>query len=156
MPWANYPCWEIVCGEKVYSKTKYGETIVHGTCVAYITRNGEKFYEDIRAGDFASTIVEAQSTLQHLRDHLVPFGHRNWREHLLNKKVWWCDQPAVVKEIIGDGTVELVPDKEKIQEFRISNEDRYHAATGGLPVQEEDKEYIRVTYLDRRIGWFRE
>jgi hypothetical protein len=143
------PCWGIQIEDENFSKKKWNETYVRDSVHCHITRNGKKFYE-ISGNSFAYCYTKALHDLFLLREHAIPFHFRNWREELLNRKVYYRDDPAFVSRIVEDqGCVILTPEKGvfSIPEHAVGDKEFSHFY--------EDRDSLKVDYLDPNIWWHR-
>ena len=143
------PCWGIEWHESNYIRCKWTGTSIRESGSATITRNGKKFYE-IHGYKINWAIPTAQHYLMRLQEHPINFHDRNWKNTLLDRKVWYKGKPARVNNIIEDqGCVIIVPDGEKY----FKPEERNKGC--GFAALEESQSEVKVEYLDNDIDWFR-
>jgi hypothetical protein len=116
-----------------------------GTC--QITINGsvvaEFFYRDI---DYA--LLEARQRLAKIVDHPMRLWDQDEREGIIGRKVYWHDQPGIIKYLTKDGGVIIAPD--------------YPDGSGFRPIAymiEDNEDYeerdIKDNLFSHSINWFR-
>lgn len=119
----------------------------------YITRNNRIFYP-VTNGSIEYGLSKAQSVLTSLQDHPLNFADRDWKNDLLNRKIWYNNSPAVVTSIIEDqGCVIIKPDPNFGIPLKPSTwmiEDNGNAMIGYL-----DDDSAKCEYLYEKINWFR-
>lgn len=144
-------CWSIAFEETNYLRK--GEMREGGRCNIY--RNGKKFFE-VGGRDANYALAKAQYRLLQLQEHPINFWSRKWKEELIGRKIWYNNDPCIIRSIIEDqGCIMIEPDRSAIQFFRpspwqIDAEDIIDPFThynGG--------EDIKADYLDPNINWFR-
>lgn len=111
-PWldkcAHRPCWGFRIDEGHYTKHKWGELQINGTCYGAITCNGRDVYE-IRCRDISYAFAKAQSLIVELSEHPFDFV---FPEKMIGRKVWYKDQPAKIGEhiMLDQGCIMLIYD----------------------------------------------
>ena len=151
------PIWGIEYKQKNSYRNKWGETSIqfHGTCT--ITRNGKAFYS-IGARDMEYGLAKAQVLLTEIHEHPIAFHYRNWREEVINREIYYCNQPAIITEIYesleGEICVKIVPDKKHIESLskppwmKEDHEIEYY--------EEAYKDWVKDDILTNNIYWYRE
>lgn len=137
-------CWGIKYEPKNYIRTKWDESECYKCGGAMITRNDEDFY-------FCSGgIDEAKWLIKQLDEHPLDLHFYGFAEKMINRKVWWRSEPAIIANWIGHGQacVILVPDG--IEKFKTPAE---FAREDYCYYQEE---YVKADIFDKHIWWFRE
>ena len=93
----NSPTWEIKQQKFKRCKTKWNETSVRFSCLTKIYRNDVSFF--VFGGDENYAYHKAKATLVEYLEGPVNFHSRFWREELLNKKILYNGQAAIIKRV---------------------------------------------------------
>jgi hypothetical protein len=105
-------CWGILLQSNNYLKTKYDTEMRHNYR-AIITRNDESFYTfGANNSDFALT--KARQLLFTIQEHPIEFNQRYYEKDIINRKIYWREQPAIIKSYCIDGNLRIVPDGIKV------------------------------------------
>lgn len=113
------PKWSIHVEPYCSFKTKWGDESMRSSIIAKIYRNGKCFGAK-HGFTHNDAYIAAYSYLQKLIDHPVNFFSRNWKSELLNRKIYYDNQPAIVSNVWVDESgcnIYVKPDKEKIAGF---------------------------------------
>lgn len=145
-------CWSIGFEETNYFRK--GEMREGGSCTIF--RNGQKFYE-ISAREMEYGLAKARHILIQLQEHPINFWSREWKKDLINRKIWYNADPAIVRSIIEDqGCIIVEPDKKYIPMFRASP----WQVDANDPIDPlnfyNPEEDIKLDYMDSSINWFRD
>lgn len=140
--------WGIICQEQIRIKCKWNETSTRPHVECYITRNDKRFY-DITAGSFEFAMSTAYSTLIKLQEHPIDFIDINWKENLINRKIWWRSVPCIVKSIVNEqGCIIVEREDKKVfeapMEFRDDDDHDEYETT------------VKLDFLDPHIWWWRD
>lgn len=101
--------WGLEYVKKNYLYTKYGETEAVDSSRTVITRNGELFYTIY--GDKSYSIPKALVLIEDVQEHPIPFNEINYEEEIINRKILYKNQPAIITDYIkGQCCVIIVPD----------------------------------------------
>lgn len=115
-----------------------------------VLRNDEIFV-DFVVRDVAYAFAEAQKIITEAQEHPIPFNLRNYQDKIIDRKIYYRDQPAIITSYIdGQACVMIKPDN-KTGIFRNPP----HREDDDINIEEdlmEVKEYIFVDH----IWWFRE
>jgi hypothetical protein len=143
------PHWGIVSEGSHY----FRKSSIRDGNQTYITRNNKRFYT-VSAGSIEYGLSKIQSVLTSLQDHPLNFNDRDWKNDVLNRKIWYNSSPAVVTSIIEDqGCVIIKPDPNFGIPLKPSTwmvEDNGTAMIGYL-----DDDSAKCEYLYEKINWFR-
>ena len=89
-----------------------------------------------------------------LQEHAIDFASRKFKEELVNSRVWYNDQPAIidrVSECSSGISVYIVPDQDEIEKFKFptfgNDEDRVWI--------EDIEDGTRADIMDSSIKWYR-
>lgn len=105
------PRWEVRWKGSNYYKTKWNETRIEHRGRWQIYRNEELFWEG-GARDMEYGLAKAQVELIWLHEGPISFHMRNWRDDVINRKVYYHQQPGIITSIIMGGqlAVMIAPD----------------------------------------------
>lgn len=136
------PQWGLIYQPHTYVRTKYDESEICDSGKWVITRNGVPFY------DSCYSYEDAKLKIAKFNDHPIDFNSYNWRDGIINRKVWWRSEPGIITRFIdGQGCVIIEPDG--IEKFTYPAE----------YVEEDELEYdepdIKTSVFDDHIYWFR-
>ncbi|MED3549982.1 hypothetical protein [Cytobacillus praedii] len=141
------PTWGVTFDKVNYIKSKWDETEVRSNGVCWITRNGKKFYQ-ITGRDMDYALAKAQYYLVKLLEECPLYlSERNWKEQAIGRKIWYQNQPAIIKSVNDENELWIVPEGKPFNappdwEEWMGWEDY---ASG-----------LRVELLSPHIGWFRD
>ena len=141
------PCYSVHYNATNYRKTN--EFRNGASCIIF--RNGKRFFE-VSGRTFEYCSAKTQYILEQLTSHPINFRLRNWKDEMINRKIWWNSEPAIVRSIIeSQGCIMIEPDKKYIQAFR--------PAIWMIPESEPDfepyEDSIKTDYLSNNIYWHR-
>lgn len=140
------PEWGVTFAKVNYVKSKWDETEVRSSGSCWITRNGKKFYQ-ILARDMDYGLAKAQYILSKLLEECPLYlAERNWKEQAIGKKIWFREQPAVIKNINNNNELWIVPD----------GVERFKAPAHWNMDYEDYEEGLYVDLLSPHIYWFRD
>lgn len=129
-----------------------GRSTIDTRVVCWIMRNGERFYE-INAREMSYALATAQHYLVRLIEN-VPVGLslRTWREELLNYKLYYRGEPAIIKRVENGSSIFIIPDGiEKFSKPVHWNDE------GDDELWDEDyANELQIELLDPNIEWFRD
>lgn len=141
------PTWGVIFERNNYIKSKWDETSVECNGNCWITRNGKKFYE-IPARYMDYGLAKAQYYLVKLSEECpLNLSDRNWKEEAIGRKIWYENQPAIIKSITHDNELWIAPDG--IDSFKA-------------PAHWEDMDFsdyedgLLTDLLSPNIYWFRD
>lgn len=141
------PVWGVVCENTSYFR-KGKEVNKGGRCK--ILRNGEVFYEI--SGGLEYGFHQVHRIIDKLMDHPCNFIFRNWKDELMNRKIWFNNCPAIITSIIQDqGCIIIEPDKRYIKYFPPSV---WNVEDDGCSMYDRD-DSVKVEYLSNSIWWWR-
>jgi len=102
VPWidlsAKRPCYEVKITEGNRIKSKWGETLVYGTCSAEIWCNQRKVYE-YHCRDIEYALAKAQTTIVQMGEHPFRFDDPNSE---IGRRIWFYRQPAIIESLMLD------------------------------------------------------
>ena len=152
----NAPIWGIEYKQKNSYRNKWGGTSVQFRGICTITRNGKAFYS-FGARDVEYGLAKAQVLLSEIQEHPIDFHCRNWREEVINREIYYCNQPAIITEVYeygeGEICVKIVPDKKYIEVFskppwmKEDHELEYY--------EEAYRDGVKDDILSSNIYWYR-
>ncbi len=118
-----------------------------------ITRNNRPFYET--HGSMGYGLSNAQVIIDKLQDHPCNFNSRNWRSDVLNRKIWYGYDPAIIKSIISSqGCVMVIPDTRYCKQFKIEPWNVRDDGDTEMYWHDEEPD-AKVDFLYEKINWFR-
>ena len=143
------PIWAIQWSASNKYRNKWGNSSIEYSGTAMIKRNDKLFYH-FGARDMAYGLAKAQTILTQLREHPIPFFSRKWKDNLINRKIYYREQPALITEIWNNLNLKIIPidkpftippyyQKEEIAIYKDSVQDNS----------------IKTSLLDDNIYWFR-
>ena len=101
-----------------YNHVKYHEhdwgddNEVDSVCGTWITRNGEEFL--FTMGEMGYSFPIAQSLIYYINEGPINFNSIEWKNDVVGRKIWYNDEPAVVKDLWFDSwcgyRISVVPD----------------------------------------------
>ena len=98
-----------------------------------------------------------QTSLTKLNQHPIPFFHRNWREEVIGRKIWYRNSPAIIKSITdySDSVLSffIVPEKEKLD--CPANWDDKDGICSKEAWEEEYASGLMAEWDCHEIDWFR-
>ena len=121
-----------------------------------IFRNGQKFYE-VGAREMEYGLAKARHLLMQLQEHPINFWSRKWKKELIDRKIWYHSDPAIIKSIIEDqGCIMVEADTKYIPMFRpapwqVDADDTVNPLNFYDPGED-----AKLDYLDPNINWFRD
>jgi len=142
------PRWEISWNIKHYTKNKWNETSIEFNGIWTIYRNGIEFITG-GARTMSYGLAKAQTVLVELQEHSIPFHFRNWRDEVLNRKIWYHNQPGIITSIIEGGQLCVMISPHGISEFEPP------AHLRDADWWNEDDVIHKTSMLDHNINWFR-
>jgi len=143
------PRWEIRWKGNNYVKTKWGDSSIEHRGIWQIYRNEELFLEH-GARDMEYGLSKAQTVLmEDVLEGPIAFHFRNWRDEVLNRKVYYHDQPGIIKSIIEGGQLAVMIAPDGIKEFKSPPQ---HKEWWN---QEGDIQH-KTSMLDPAIYWHRD
>jgi len=150
------PIWGIEYKQDNRSKNKWGSCSIEYYGKAIITRNGKAFY-GFGARSIEYGLAKAQVLLTEIQEHPIPFHFRNWREEVINREIYYQNQPAIIEDIYESGengiSIKIIPDKRHINIFE---KPIYMSEDYDIEYYEEAyKNGVRDDILASSIYWFR-
>lgn len=145
------PKWEIRWAPSLYHKNKWGESRIEYRGIWSIYRNDELFL-DGGGRDIGYGLAKAQTTLVELQEHPIGFHFRNWKDEVIGRKVWYKNQPGVVKSIIMHGQLAVMIMPDGIDKFEQLNQYK----SDGLPEDDFDSNEVKTSMLDPQLYWYRD
>jgi len=151
------PAWGIRYEQNNYYKNKWSGQSIEYRGMAIITRNGKDFY-GFGARDMDYGLARAQVVLVQLQEHPIAFHYRDWQEEVINRKIYYCNQPAIIERICNIDKygicVMIVPDKEHIDKFL---KPAYMMSDDSLCEYEDEYAYrVKDDILTDNIYWYRD
>ena len=135
-------------GNGFHKPTEYRDA-VH----CWITRNGERFYPVREGRTISEALIAAQYKMSQLHEHAIAFFERDWQTSVMMRKVWYKDQPAVIKRLDQQGGMAfLAPDPPG--QFSPP----WYAKTDDEERRQWASDYgdgLWVDILDERVVWVR-
>lgn len=134
--------WGIVVEEANF----FGDDNVRRSHTCYITRNGKKFYP-VTTGDLDHGLANARKILFDIQEGPIDVNSYNFAEKLIGRKVFYYDQPAIVKRY-NDGQGTIIVESETGKPFISPNY---------MPdLFESDETTSCVELFSKSIYWFRD
>lgn len=143
------PRWGFRVEHNAYLKCKWDENMIRANYYITITRNDEDFYS-FGCNDMAYGVAKAQTLIVDFSEHVIPFSLRSWQNEVVNRKIYYYEQPAVITEFLGGDDLRVIikmcdptyiPERWKNSDFPSSWGD-------------EENKHV-TTILDENIWWFR-
>jgi len=163
---ANRPCFEINIKQGNYTKSKWGETSINGSCKVSITCNTRPIYE-LRCRDIEYGLAKCQVLITEMQEHSFNFADP---ESEIGRKIWYYEQPAIVESLMLDqGCIMVKFDKD----FVHVNLDKEHNITVASCIEQkgfnlsrpwdtheiedewDGQDSIKTDVFDSNIYWFR-
>ena len=156
--------WGIEISEGGYLKNKYDSLSLEKTCSYVITRNGEVFYSD-RAISIDVAYIFAKEKLLRLQEHPIDFTSKKWKEELNERKIWWRNDPAIIRRLTNEGSLIVIPDgikefsrpaKELAKtDYDLNGKQVTNVREVSDMYWEESKTCVKTDLFDSNIDWWR-
>jgi len=103
--------WGITVNQQAYNKNKWNNSSIQYTWVGIITRNGTEIYSQ-RSYDMNYLLSKLQTKLSEIQEFGLPVSifERDWEQKIVGSKVWYNDEPGIVKRVAHNLTVFIEPD----------------------------------------------
>jgi len=136
---------------KVAERNSYKRDAVDKGVICHIFRNDKMFYEIVFGREIWEASLAAQKALIELQEHPINFFSKRWKDQLIERKILWYYQVAVIKSIDESrGEIFVVPHEK-------DSFDCHHSSMMAMEEKEWVEEYgkgLHLKYLDSRIWWF--
>ena len=143
------PKWEIRWAPTLYHKCKWGESRIESRGTWSIYRNDELFL-DGGGIDMGYGLAKAQSTLTDIQEHAIGFHFRTWESEVLDRKIWYKNQPGIIESVIMGGQLAVMVRPDGIPKFEQLNQFKDDDFDDDF----EDVK-IKTSMLDPQLYWFR-
>ncbi len=145
------PKWEIRWVPHHKYRDKWGSSSIESGGSWKIYRN-DKLFLSGGARDMGYGLAKAQSFLVEsiFEGHVAAFHERDWKKDLIDRKIWYKNQEAVIKRVHqGGGDITCTIVREDGKDFVFPSYEDWHD-------DDEDSKEIRACIFSDSIGWFRE
>jgi len=150
MQFNGYPVrWGIQIYESGSIKLKWGDRGLNRSCNYLITRNDKPFYRNnVASLDYA--MIVAREKLYKLQEFPVNLVSKNWKKSFINRKIWYKNEPAIIKRWIdGEACMIIYPDNpSKMFSKPIEGMDELFF--------DEDLKSFNVEIFSPHIWWWRD
>ncbi len=130
--------------------TKNDEVREHLRCMIY--RNDEPFYRINFGREINTVLLAAQKAILEFQEHPINFTSQNWREEVLNRKVYWNDQPGIITQF-SEPAGDFIIEPDGIEGFRPHA--HYNTENERQNWIDDYGNGLKTDYLDNSIWWFR-
>jgi hypothetical protein len=163
----NRPCFEINIKQSNYTKSKWGETSINGTCKVMITCNTREVYE-VRCRDIEYGLAKCQTLITEMCEHSFNFADP---ESEIGRKVWYYEQPGIIQSLLLDqGCVMIKFDKDAVDVKKDSDNSVIIASCidrngfnlsrpwndNEMEDEWDGRDTIKTDIFDHNIYWFRD
>ncbi len=137
--------WDIKYKHNNSIRIKYdaARTRTSGEWIIY--RNNKRFISEY-CNDMKYGLSKAYATLIELQEHSIPFHYRDWMTEVINRPIYYYDQPALITEILANTDIIIVPENGKFIQPEYCN----------WLVSDDDNNKNKTSILDNHIYWYRD
>lgn len=101
--------WSLNVKQSNSFKEKWGETRMRSSFGFEILRNGKVFYS-FGANDMDYGIAKARKLMVEINEHPICFNEIDYHLEIVGRKIYWREQPAIIKSYSMNGNLWIVPD----------------------------------------------
>jgi len=107
---------------------------------------------DCGCRDISYGLDKAQTTLGKLQEHEIGFHFRTWKAEVLDRKIWYKNQPGIIESIIMGGQLAIMIRPDGIPKFEQLNQFK----NDGYAEDDFEDATVKTAMLDPQIYWFRD
>jgi hypothetical protein len=151
--------WGYEISEVKSWKHKWNEWRTESRWKGVIKRNGMPFHT-VYGNDEHVAYIKTQEAILQLKEHVIPFHFIDWYGEVIDRKIWYHDQPCIITNIFtGDGEtwLKVVGDNpEKKIPAPADWDDDENGICNKQRWEEDYADGCRVEWNSPHIKWFRE
>ena len=143
------PCFAVEIVEKNHTKTKWDDLRISGGCSAVIKCNGKVVYE-FSARDIQYALTHAAELVYKIGEHPFCFWEA---EKEIGRKIFYHNQPAVIKRLILDQGCVMIEHSEPDGKFDLKHP---WDKKDDIPNEWDGAHEVKDDVFSENIWWFRE